>query len=449
MKKIILILAIVCVTTISDIQSQAIIDQGDCGANGNNLTWVLTDDSVLTISGSGTMADYSSGNAPWYSHNSSIFTLTIDNSITSIGNFAFSGCFALTSVTIPNSVKSIGGYAFSGCRGLTSITIPNSITSIGANAFSSCLSLISVTIGNSVTSIGSGAFSYCSNLTSIQVDAANSRYSSLDSILYNKAQTILMLCPSRKTGTVVIPNSVRQIEQSAFESCSGLTSVSIPNSVTTIGMSVFSGCSGLTSITIPNSVTRIESSTFYECSGLTSVMIGNSVKNIGSLAFYRCTGLTSITIPNSATNIEFAAFEDCSSLKSITCLASVPPILGEDVFNNVSRSIPVCIPAGSLIAYQSSAWGNQFTNIQECEVDMKDIENNEDIKVYPNPTTDYVEIETIPQQESNLISIYDITGRLIKSQILTDGITHLDLSTSANGIYLLKIDNQIFKIIKK
>ena len=128
------------------------------------------------------------------------------------------------------------------------------------------------------------------------------------------------------TGDVVIPAtvtygdksySVTSIGGSAFEYCSGLTSVTIPNSVTSIGRSAFYGCSGLTSVTIPNSVTSIGSYAFYGCSGLTSLTIPNSVTSIGSYAFEECSGLTSVTIPNSVTSIGMYAFEGCSGLTSV------------------------------------------------------------------------------------------------------------------------------------
>ena len=139
----------------------------------------------------------------------------IPNSVTSIGNYAFSWCSGLTSITIPNSVTSIGDRAFDYCKGLTSITIPNSVTSIGSYAFCYCSGLTSITIPNSVTSIGEGVFSLCSDLTS-----------------------------------VIIPNSVSSIGEDAFFSCSGLTSVTITNSVTYIGDRAFEYCSGLTSVTV-------------------------------------------------------------------------------------------------------------------------------------------------------------------------------------------------------
>ena len=259
---------------------------------------------------------------------SGLTSITIPNSVTSIGVQTFSGCSSLTSITIPNSVTSIEGSAFEGtawynnqpdglvyagkiaykykgsmpyntivleegtlsitgsaflnCSRLTSITIPNSVTSIGDYAFSGCSALTSITIPSSVTSIGRGAFNGCSSLTAI-----------------------------------TIPNRVTNIENNAFSGCSSLTSVTIPNSVTSIGYNAFSGCSGLTSVTIPNSVTRIREGCFSGCSGLTSITIPNSVTNIGDHAFGGCSSLTSITIPNSVTAIGWEAFYGCSGLNSI------------------------------------------------------------------------------------------------------------------------------------
>ena len=139
------------------------------GTCGDNLTWELTADSVLTISGTGTMTNYSSSSsrAPWYSNRSFIKSVVIEEGVTSIGNYAFNACSGLASATIPNSVTSIGSYAFYGCSSLTSATIPNSVTSIGSSAFNGCTGLTSVTIGNSVTSIGSSAFYGCTNLKTV------------------------------------------------------------------------------------------------------------------------------------------------------------------------------------------------------------------------------------------------------------------------------------------
>ena len=217
----------------------------------------------------------------------SLKSITIPDSVTSIGDKAFSWCESLQSVTIPDSVTSIGDRAFyhcdflqsvtafSGCESLQSVTIPDSVTSIGRSAFSGCESLQSVTIPDSVTSIGDWAFFCCSSLQSIS-----------------------------------IPDSVMRIGDSAFKFCSSLQSVTIPESVTSIGISAFSGCSSLQSVTIPNSVTSIGSYAFNGCKSLQSVTIPDSVTSIGDGAFGGCSSLQSVTIPDSVTNIDDRVFTE-------------------------------------------------------------------------------------------------------------------------------------------
>ena len=178
--------------------------------------------------------------------------------VTSIGADAFRSV-DMTSVTIPNSVTSIGEDAFCWCRNLTSVVIPNSVTNIEKSAFHSCINLTSITIPNGVTSIKWCTFESCRRLTSI-----------------------------------IIPNSVTSIDPFAFCNCKSLTSISIPNSVTIIGDHAFQG-SGLTSVIIPNRLTIIGSEAFRECKKLTSMIIPKSVKKIYILAFYDCPNLTIYT----------------------------------------------------------------------------------------------------------------------------------------------------------
>ena len=215
---------------------------GASGTCGVNLTWILTDDGTLTISGTGVMHNYDSlGGAPWYGKRSMIKCLIIEPGVANIGDNAFGSCTNLTSVEIPDSVTIIGDCAFYNCSSLASITISDSVTSIGDYAFHGCNSLTSVEIPDSVTIIRFNAFSYCNSLSSI-----------------------------------TIPNSVKTIDQAAFSNCSSLTSITILDGVATIGWSAFSDCSSLTSITIPDSVTSIGGTAFSGCSALTDVYYGGS-----------------------------------------------------------------------------------------------------------------------------------------------------------------------------
>ena len=262
-------------------------------------------------------------------HRRSLQSVTIPDSVTSIGDSAFSNCKSLQSVTIPDSVTSIGRSVFSGCSSLKSTTIPDSVTSIGDSAFNECSSLQSVTIPDSVTSIGDSAFKGCSSLQSVTIP------DSVTNIGYSVFEDCLSL------QSVTIPDSVTSID-GAFSGCSSLQSVTIPDSVTSIG-GAFSGCSSLQSVTIPDSVTSIGDWAFNECSSLQSVTIPDSITSIGYSAFSNCSSLQSVTIPDSVTSIGDSAFQGCSSLHSITIPDSVTSI-GDMAFDNCKSLQSVTIP---------------------------------------------------------------------------------------------------------
>ena len=265
-------------------------------------------------------------------------SITIPNSVISIGYDALRGCTSLTSITvdknnkvydsrnncnaiietatntlicgckntvIPDSVTGIGDSAFAYCTGLTSVTIPNSVTSIGESAFADCTGLTSITIPNSVTSIDRYAFSDCTGLTSV----------TLPNSVINISDDTFRRC--RELKNINIPNSVTSIGTNAFFECESLTSINIPDSVTDIGHLAFAHCNGLSSITISNNLVNLGNSAFQDCTGLTSIIIPNSVTRISSGAFWFCTNLTRITILNSITSISYEAFVQCTELKDV------------------------------------------------------------------------------------------------------------------------------------
>ncbi|MBR0224375.1 MAG: leucine-rich repeat domain-containing protein, partial [Bacteroidales bacterium] len=231
--------------TIIPASSAEVIANGTCGADGDNLTWTLDSDGLLTISGTGAMTDFPDEDCPW---GHLITSVVIENGVTSIGNFAFYECNDLENVTIPNSVTSIGSSAFSYCYALTDLTIPNSVISIGNYAFAWTDSLTSVTVPASVTSIGNGAFAGSTGLTAIQVADDNSNYTSIGGVLYNKSATQLIAYPCAGSVNYTIPDGVTGIGNDAFGCCYSLVCVTIPDSVTSIGNGTFSACNNLRDI---------------------------------------------------------------------------------------------------------------------------------------------------------------------------------------------------------
>ena len=183
------------------------------GTCGDHLTWTLTEDGTLTISGTGAMIDFNQGTTPWYNYRDDIKTVVIRSGVTTLGRNAFYACNKMTTASLPTGMTSIGDAAFRSCSALVSVSIPKSLTFIDKYAFSDCSSLTSVAIPEGVTSIGKKAFQNCASLTS-----------------------------------VTIPEGVTSLGEEAFSSCFAITYVVIPKSMTDIGISAFAFCKSLTDV---------------------------------------------------------------------------------------------------------------------------------------------------------------------------------------------------------
>ena len=283
--------------------------------------------------------------------------------VIAIGDMAFVNCPNLTSVTIPNTVVSVGEKAFNN-TGLVSIAIPNSVSSMGDNAFRYCPNLVSVTLSDAMTEIPSEAFVYCASLADVTLPSIlesigqrafegcvalssltlpNGLYAIGASAFYNSGLT-----------SIVIPNSVAIVEESAFNHCESLVEAHLSESMTVIEPHVFYNCGNLSSVSIPSQLVAIGSSAFYQCVSLEEVPIPPTVTAIGAGAFYGCRSLVSVTLPIAVTSLGAGAFSDCSSLTSVILpegLDTIPQYLFSSCHSLASITIPE-----SVVAIEESAF---------------------------------------------------------------------------------------------
>jgi len=415
------------------------------GGTTGPLSWQIND-NILTISGNGDMPDYDYPKPqPWVDYAETITEVKIEDGVSSIGNYAFTGCTALKTATIPNSVTRIGSEAFR-LSSITSIVIPNSVETIGGSAFSGCGQLATVILSNQMITIEPLCFYQCKSLTSIS-----------------------------------IPLGVKGIGYRAFGN-SGLTAISFPGSVLSIGFQAFEWCESLETVTIPNNVGTIEDFAFSCCTKLISINVDNnnsyfssedgvlfnkdkttliccpggktgnydipsSVKKLGYYSFIRCESLTSLTIPSSVTEIDKAFFA-LYSLTSITNLNPVPVELDELEFEDTEiNQIMLKVPINAVDAYKEAEIWNDF-KIVGINVGVSSNEISA-ISVYPNPTTGPLTMDN-GQWTINHVEIFDVYGKkqfsIVNSQL---SIEKIDISSLPAGVYFIKIATEQGTITKK
>ena len=293
----------------------------DSAFSGCFLTNVIIPDSVLNIGDSAFFPVYG------------LTDVSIGNGVTNIGASAFQQCAELNSVTIGKNVRAIGDLAFA-YTALASVTIPDNVETVGDSAFYICGFLTNVEVGAGVTGIGNAAFSRCDKLMAFDVAGQNSSYSSLNGVLFDKAQHTLLQYPGGKEGAYVIPGAVTSIGENAFATSSGLTKVWIPDSVTNIGPTAF-----------------------WECR-LTNIFLGNGLVTIGTSAFADCSALTDITLPSSLVAIGSGAFTDCRNLTTINFQGNAPNSGGDvELFVNDWGATVYYLPG-------TTGWGSTFGGIR-------------------------------------------------------------------------------------
>lgn len=264
----------------SDTPESCIIASGTCG---DNLTWELSCDSMLTISGTGEMADWDSGSIPWYWNKSSIKYVVIENGVSSIGAYSFSNCSNIVSIEIPNSVERIGNLAFLNCSSLLSLTIPDNVSNI--------------------------EYSICPGCTS------------LTQPVFNAEKFVYM--PRTYEGAYTVQSGIATIVAGAFSDCTKLTSIDLSNRVSYIGDGAFSNCTGLTTVIMGTYMVNICNSAFSNCKGLTSITC--TAKNppyiVSSNSFLNVTRTIPVYVPFESVN----AYKSADVWKDFT---NIQPIDG-------------------------------------------------------------------------------------------------------------------------
>lgn len=368
-----------------------------------------------------------------------------DYAVTVIGNAAFMYCFNLTSLTIPNSVNAIEEAAFAYCSGFTGdLVIPNSVNTIEASAFHTCYGFDGTLIlGSGVTGIGAWAFNSCDSLTGVLNIPSNVASIGEDAFVYCKFDGIIVDPENPNYDSRNDCNAI--IETSTNELTTGCKNTVIPNTVTAIGNNAFKGITGMTSIEIPDSVVSIGDNAFAFCFDFTGdLVIPNSVETIGESAFFQCEGLDGkLVIGESVSYIGDMAFRKCSHISSAVSLATIPPVLGNDLGGMAFAEFGIqtlTVPCGCVEAYQDSQWYDPIglNGFNEFVEDCSAVSEADAVvtAVYPNPTFGKVRIEAEGIQS---ISIFNLLGEKVFECSANGDVFEYDFSNQTAGMYFIKV----------
>ncbi len=345
-------------------------------ADCKNLKSVSLPDSLKTI-GSGAFQECES-----------LTSVNIPEHVTEIGWDAFMDCRSLKTITIPASVESLRDVDFMRCTSLesinvdsanknlvsvngvlfnkdktvllqcpakkTSVTIPATVRAFSYYAFSDCADIKTLNIPASVEDIGN--LMNCKSLESITVDSNNKNYSSDSGILYNKKKTELIICPRNKSGKVVIPDTVEEIQWHAFGSCKKITDVKLPASLKRVEYGAFNDCTAMKIDKMPNNLTRVAYKAFGNCTNLKSADMPKTLNDLDAFAFDGCTNLTAINIDSENktyqsqdgvvyTNNKTATYA-CPNGKTSVSLPGGVKTIGRCSFSGCKKLKALVIPSG-------------------------------------------------------------------------------------------------------
>ena len=359
----------------------------------------------------------------------SLTSLSLVGSFQTIGDCAFASC-GMTSLTIDATITSIEKYAFSS-NSLTSLSLTGNVQKIGDYAFANCTSLTSLSLTGNIQKIGDHAFDSCSSLNTVTLPKsltsigsyAFDSCTSLDSIEIPGKVTEIGDCAFHLSGltSVKIDEGVQSTGADMFNGCAKLTTVTFPESLTTIADGSFASCSDLNHVNIPASVTCIGNSAFSNCTSLSEITLQDGVKTIGANAFFSCQALTSITLPDSVTDIGKDAFWYCSQLKSITIPENVKTIK-PDTFYWCFSLKDITLPAG-LTSFQ-----DELTRCPAGRFYATDVKKDENG-------------DPIHGEDGGLIYIYTPDGAIYYNNDKTtaEKLPGYDVLKDRNFLYLCKV----------
>lgn len=359
------LLLVVSLAPFSAVPCSAALYDGTCG---ENLTWTLDSDTgVLTISGTGDMNDFTTPSgypiigspityAPWLYFSDIIKTVTVENGVTSIGEYAFPNCRALTEISLPSSLKKINDYAFFNCTALKNITIPENVESIG----------------DSDVFQGAG-------LTEICVNGENSVYKSIDGVLFTKEPFALIWYPKEKANTeYTVPDGVTAIGDFAFDNPYKLESIRLPESLETIGRYAFVHSVKIRKFDIPKNVKEIGYDAFAYCDVLEELNVSESnpyFTGIDGVLFDKaaevlikypeCKADTYYEIPETVEIIEEGAFKSSVNIETVIIPDSVKTI-GNDAFRLITSLRTVSFGNGVETIGKSAFFDNR--NLESIEL---------------------------------------------------------------------------------
>lgn len=254
-------------------------------------------------------------------------TLIIPKGIDSIPDSKFKNRSDIKKVVFEGNVKSIGRYAFHGCRNLMEIEFPKKLEFIGDNAFS-YTGLREIVLPEKVKKIENRAFQGNESLTDVtfncvDVELGEAIFSNNVALIKLKLSNGITEIPKYfckgcvSLESVVIPNSVKYIENEAFSECDRLNSIALPNNLLKIGSLCFMDCRSLTSVEVPGSIKVLKHGTFKRCDSLWDIKINEGISEIEKYCFYGCSKLSDIQIPKSLIHAEQDIFYDCNSLTTV------------------------------------------------------------------------------------------------------------------------------------